>query len=204
MKQASTISQELRHTPLLANLNETEFRQLAEITRLQEFKPGDLIMQHGETTQDLWLVLEGTCEVFKPVGNHGDTLVLAVLHRHAILGEMSFFHRAPHSASVRAQTGVKLLQIKRSDYDELIQDGASVAFKLAFNVVETLAERLRRMDQWVEELIYNKPPTEPVPAAAPIAKPQAPQPTRLIPAEALDSGSEWSSFRQKLFTEWNL
>jgi CRP-like cAMP-binding protein len=180
----------LRHIPLLSNLNETEYRQLAEITHLVEFRPGETVLRYGETTQDLWLILEGTCEVYKP-GINGDPLVLAVLEPHSILGEMSFFHKAPHSASVRAKSPLKLLRISRCDYDELIQDGAPVAFKLAYNVVATLAERLRRMDQWVEDLVKSRSRSE---TAS----------TSVSALEAEEPASEWNDFRTKLFTGWNL
>jgi CRP-like cAMP-binding protein len=91
---------------------------------------------------------------------------------------MSFFHPAPHSADVRARSPLKLLQITHADYADMIQDGIWAAFKLAYNVVQQLAERLRRMDEWVAELANN-------PSAA-------------------GNVPEWSRFRSKVFDGWTL
>src|SRR5690606_26658535 len=107
-----------------------------------------------------------------------DSLVLAVLKPYAHFGEMSFFHPAPHSADVRAASAAKGLQVAQSDYADMMQEGVGAAFKLAYNVAQELAGRLRRMDDWVAELASN-------PSAA-------------------ASVPEWSRFRNKMFNGWSL
>jgi hypothetical protein len=91
---------------------------------------------------------------------------------------MSFFHPAPHSASVRAKTPLRVLRVERAHYDELAKGGCPGAYKLACNVVACLAERLRRMDEWTASLLAE---------------------------DALDRRvPEWNEFRQKLFRGWSL
>src|SRR5436190_12745572 len=112
----------LRRIPLFHNLNESEFRQIAEVIRLRDFAPGDYVIRQGDQSRDLWIVLEGECEVvrrLKPGEQQApqqDAIVLAVLQPLSHFGEMSFFHPAPHSADVRARSPLKLLQITHSDY----------------------------------------------------------------------------------------
>ena len=173
----------LRRIPLLHNLNESEFRQIADVIRVRTFNPGDYIIRQGDTSRDLWIVLEGQCEVVRrltpenPTGE-GESLSLAKLEPYHHFGEMSFFHPAPHTADVRARSPLKLIQLTHSDYADMIQEGIWAAFKLAYNVVQQLAERLRRMDEWVAELANN------------------PQAAANVP--------EWSRFRNKLFDGWTL
>ncbi|MBX7169207.1 MAG: cyclic nucleotide-binding domain-containing protein [Pirellulales bacterium] len=142
--------------PVLAGLNETERRQLAHAARLLEFLPGQEIMAEGADTRELWILLSGRCQVLKR-RRAGITLprpvVLATLEPYQHFGEMSFFHAAPHSAAIVAETAVQLLCLDRSEFDELISDGACAPYKLAFNAMSTLADRLRRMDDWITELI---------------------------------------------------
>lgn len=185
----------LRKLPLCRNLNETECRQIAEICRQVSFKPGDCVLKCGDQSQNLWVLLEGHCDVVKPrdpEDPYGEGLKLNSLEPFAIFGEMSFFHKAPHSANVVAKTPLKLLCIQRRDYDDLIRDGAWGAYKLAFNAVEILAERLRRMSDWVAEL--TKQPIAAVPPAIALA----PQPA------SEQRVSEWGAFRDRLFANWNL
>jgi CRP/FNR family transcriptional regulator, cyclic AMP receptor protein len=173
----------LRRIPLLSNLNESEMHQIADVVRVRDFAPCEYVIRQGDQSRDLWIVLEGDCEVvrrLKPAedGKEQEALILARLEPLAHFGEMSFFHPAPHSADVRARSALKLLQITHADYADMIQEGINAAFKLAYNVVQQLAERLRRMDEWVAELANN-------PAAA-----------ANVP--------EWSRFRNKVFDGWAL
>jgi CRP/FNR family transcriptional regulator len=174
----------LRRIPLLAGLNESELHQIADNLRLRDFSAGEYVIRQGDQSRDLWIVLEGQCEVvrrLKPSENNhapSESLVLAVLEPLAHFGEMSFFHPAPHSADIRARGPLKLIQITHADYADMIQEGIWAAFKLAYNVVQQLAERLRRMDEWVAELANN------------------PQAAANVP--------EFSRFRNKLFDGWTV
>jgi CRP-like cAMP-binding protein len=185
MMTLSVSAETLRKIPLFDNLNESECRQLAEISRAEELPAGARIMEQGGNTQNLWVLLEGECDVLRREAKDSNApeVKLATLGPNSVFGEMSFFHAASHSASVEAATPVKLLRIERGDYDELILDDALSAYKLAYNAVGSLAERLRRMDDWVARLV------------------------RQTGSEAVGTSerkTEWSQFRDRLFQRWNL
>lgn len=141
----------LRGLPLFANLSEAECNQLATVAEEHEFPTGETVLSQGKTSQNLWVLLDGTCEVFRVTPD--EEIVLAELPALSVFGEMSFFHAAPHSASVRAKTRVRLLRFERTKFDGLLAEGSPSAYKLAVNVVSTLAERVRKMDDWVVELM---------------------------------------------------
>ncbi|HEY2146995.1 MAG TPA: cyclic nucleotide-binding domain-containing protein [Pirellulales bacterium] len=171
----------MQDIPLFRLLNQTERRQLAEITQIKVYKPGDLILEQGKESRNLWVVVEGKCEVVRHIDRDSDreSVLLATLEPYSQFGEMSFFQPAPHSADVRAQARVKLLRIAHVDYQDLIDEGIYAAFKISHTAVETLAQRLRRMDDWVAELLAHKPDGD-------------------------NHVSEWNTFREKLFDRWNL
>ncbi len=170
----------LRQIPAFRNFNESECQQLLDIAQEKVFAPGEKVLEQGQSSQNLWILLEGKCEVVKESQRDG-AVVLAQLDAFNLFGEMSFFSPAPHSANVLAKTPVRLLCISRTDYDDLIREGIGAAYKLAYNVVENVANRLRRMDEWVAELTAGD--------------------ERFNPAEKLP---EWRRFRDKLFNGWNL
>lgn len=168
----------LEQIPLFHGLTAAECSQLMEIAVSRTFQPGEVVLQQGGKSQELWVLLEGTCEVFKEAEGGRPAFVLATLEPFSNFGEMSFFHAAPHSASVRASSRVKLLCIGRGRFDELSRREPVLAYKLASNTVGGLADRLRRMDQWVGDLLSKD------------AAEQRP--------------SEWSQLRDKLFESWTL
>jgi len=175
----------LRQVPIFRDLTDAECTRLGEAVEFLEYKPGDVLLYEDGSDRHLWVVLSGVCEVvrFADAHDNGDQepVVLATLEPHSQFGEMSFFRAAPHSASVRATTPVRLMRISRKDYDRLVEEGSAAAYKLACNAIESLADRLERMDEWVEELVRTSPKSSSTP---PIG--------------------EWESFRQRLFTSWNI
>ncbi len=167
--------------PAFRNFNESECHQVADIALQVMFAPGEKVIEQGKTSQNLWIVCEGKCQVIKDSKDNGP-LLLAELEPHSLFGELSFFSPAPHSASVVAKTPLKLLRIARTDYDDMICDGVVAAYKLAYNIVESVSTKLRRMDEWIAELAGDHDVERPT-------------------AEKLP---EWRQFRNKLFNGWNL
>ncbi len=53
----------LRRIPLLNGLNESEFRQIADVVRQREFAPGEYVIRQGDQSRDLWIIVSGQCEV---------------------------------------------------------------------------------------------------------------------------------------------
>lgn len=146
----------LQQIPLLKGLTESECRQLMEVAATVEYQPGEIVLHQGQRGQRLWILLEGKCEVFVPATNGNASrqlVVLATLDAFSNFGEMSFFDGAPHSASVRAQTPVRLWRIDREPFDLLLNKQSPAAQKLVLNTVDSLAGRLRRMDEWVADLV---------------------------------------------------
>ncbi len=168
----------LARVPALRGLNAGERHQLQEIGREKTFEPGERVLVQGKTSQFLWFVLEGQCQVVRDT-THDGPVVLAELGPLQLFGEMSFFSPAPHSANVVAKTAIRLLCIDRSDYDDLIRDNVPAAYKLAYNIVEGVAAKLRRMNDRLAELSAEQDGQD-------------------------DRHLEWRQFRDRLFKGWSL
>lgn len=169
----SITADRLAHIPLFDGMNAAQLEHLTSILSVVRFEAGDEVLAQGANGQSLWVVLDGKCRVLARAPNDCEAVVLADLEPPAHFGEMSFFHYAPHSASVRAVTAVELLRLQRDDFDRFIDSGDLAAYRLAMNVLDEMADRLRRMDQWVTELVCKQHDRRQV--------------------------SEWSRFRQTLF-----
>ena len=85
----------------------------------------------------------------------------------------------PRTPPTFAQTSVKLLRIAHVDYQDMLDKGIGAAYKLSYTAVESLAQRLRRMDEWLGQLLADHP-------------------------EGDDHVREWNTFREKLFNRWSL
>jgi len=162
----------LANLPIFHGLSESQQNELLAHAKHVQVDAGEQIITQGHLKQNLWFILAGRCQVIRHTEN-GCHLKLAELEPYTHFGEMSFFHAATHSADVIAESKMELLRLAREDFDKLCEAGNPVVFQLTLNCVEQLADRLRRTDQWITELVCqeNHKPTP----------------------------SEWTTFRELIF-----
>ncbi len=162
----------LAELPIFRGMDADQRHEALSMAQHVEVGPGEKLITQGKLVQNLWFILSGRCEVRRRT-SAGRELKLAELGPRTQFGEMSFFHASPHSADVIALSDMELLRLSREDYDRLCESGNPVAFKLALNSLEQLAERLRRTDQWITDLVTQE--------------------------GAHPTVSEWTSFRELIF-----
>lgn len=141
----------------------------------QRFAAGTQILEEGAGVQALWIILEGECVVSRNCGN-GNDRELARLKAGDVFGEMSFIRTAPHSANIFAKTDVFTCAWKRDDFLKLTDQNPRAGFQIAANIAAVLAERIRRMDQWMCELMEQP--------------------------DAQQHRNEWEHFRSAVYTNW--
>lgn len=165
----------LSKCPLFRGMTLAEREELAGLLDVCQYAPGDAILTEGDSIQRMWILLSGQCRVTKKNPSGGEQQ-LSLLEPFGVFGEMSFFQPAPHSASVKAVTAVETLCLSRARYDMLLRVGSFAAYKLAFNTMSVLIERLRKMDDWVAGVMRENNNSQHI--------------------------EEWRDFHSKLYTGW--
>ena len=132
----------LRHVPLFASLPGNEIEILASTLIPREEQAGSLLFKEGEREGRCYILLEGEVEIIKALGS-GDERLLAVRGPGSTLGEMSLFSKEHvRTASVRAKTHLKVLEMRQEDLDSLLHRQPSLAYEL----VRTLSKRLEESE----------------------------------------------------------
>ena len=144
--------------PLFHGMTPAEREEIVSLLEPQSFHPEATILSEGPTLQCLWILMRGTVRVIKELSN-GHIQELTRLEPLSVFGEMSFFAPAPHSASVQAVSEVEVSRLSREKYDMLLRIGSLAAYKLAYNTVGVLSERLRHMDELAANLGDGMPKT---------------------------------------------
>ena len=133
-EQAALIAQ----IPVFSSLPHPELVRLAEMLQEREFAAGAVLLQEGERDDHFYILLEGEAEVIKALGT-SDERLLALRARGAIFGEMSLFNpQGRHTASVRARTAARALEMTRQDFDALLHRRPT----LAYDMVREMSRRL--------------------------------------------------------------
>jgi CRP/FNR family cyclic AMP-dependent transcriptional regulator len=110
------------------------------------YKDGEVLCREGDKGDHLYIIQRGTVEVVTSNGDHETSL--ATLCEGAIIGEMAIFEKEPRSATVRAVGEVLALTVDRKNLLRRVSEDPTLAFRL----IRTLSERVRRLTITVRDL----------------------------------------------------
>src|SRR2546427_4686774 len=120
----------LKQVALLESLPPDEVKYLAEILHHREFRAGTVFIQEGEIADHFFILLEGQIEIIKALGTANER-VLDVDEAGSFIGEMGLINPGSRrTASVRARTPVRLLEMTRADFDALLHRQPGLAVKM--------------------------------------------------------------------------
>ena len=113
---------------------------LSESGYLLDVKGGDLITRAGIGQREMFVILEGACEV------EGAGKRIALLEKGDLFGEIAFFSESgERTATVRALSNCKLLVLRQKFMDELVRNDPEAACQILLNVSRIMAERMGGM-----------------------------------------------------------
>ena len=131
----------LRNLPFLEGARPDVMERLAEVALERRFRPGQVILQEGAASRELYLIVEGLVEVVK--GRAAAEMELARRDPGDFFGEMGFIEGSPRFATVRALEPTRVLEFSAHDMRAALA-GQPL---LLYNTVRALSARLREADQ---------------------------------------------------------
>ena len=131
--------------PLFRDLTEEELKRLLSAGRVREYAPGQRIIEEGQPSRELFILLSGKVSV--EVGG----VPLAEIRSVSPVGEMGVVDGEVRSADVVAMESLKVLAIKKEDFDRIIWEDKALGIKVHRNLVIVLSRRIREMDDTVRK-----------------------------------------------------
>jgi CRP/FNR family cyclic AMP-dependent transcriptional regulator len=107
---------ELRNVSFFAGFEPAELERVAELADEVEALPGAVIIDQGRVGQECFVVLEGQATV-----HVGDDLV-ATIGPGTMIGEMALVDHRPRSASVIAESPMRLVAFDTDDFKRLLTE----------------------------------------------------------------------------------
>jgi CRP-like cAMP-binding protein len=134
------------------HLSEAEARELFMISRRERFQSGEKLFEEGSAPNSLFLIADGTVDIVKRM--QGDAVhVLASHGEGAIVGEMSLLLQEKRSASaVVTSASATVLCIAWRDFNELLGQNPTVAYKLMYALARLLSMRLKNINVRIADL----------------------------------------------------
>jgi CRP-like cAMP-binding protein len=116
----SRLTDLLEGMDLFAELGDQELARVARLLREQKFAENDVIFSQGDPGDDgLYIVSEGRVRI-ATADQFGRERVLAFYGPGEFFGDMAVLTGAPRSATATASSDVRLLQLRKDDFDSLV------------------------------------------------------------------------------------
>lgn len=137
----------LEKSPLFATLD-AEILQFLEQGTVVSFCPKNTyILNQGEASSNLYMVLEGRVKVFV-ANDDGREMTLDYLSANETFGELALLDGETRSANVMTVEETKIAMLSRQHFLACLSSSPSVAI----NMMKILATRLRSMTNQIENL----------------------------------------------------
>jgi serine/threonine protein phosphatase PrpC/CRP-like cAMP-binding protein len=128
----------LRSLKILSGIRDDEraLLKLQGILTFRKAQAGDVIVQQGSPSDEMFVVLSGKTEV------RADGKAVAARGPGEVIGEMGFFDGRLRSATVVAVQSTELMSIQRWEFDALVQQDWRMGYRILEAVVVALAGKL--------------------------------------------------------------
>jgi CRP/FNR family transcriptional regulator, cyclic AMP receptor protein len=159
------MGQDVRSAPLFAALDEEAANALRSTMREIRLRRGQILFAEGDPGDRLYVIAEGKVKLGMRSGDGRENL-LAVLGPNQMFGELSFFDPGPRNATATAVTDAHLLELGHEDLEPWLTGRPEVARQM----LTALAQRLRRTNEAVGDLVFSDVPGRVAKALGDLAK----------------------------------
>lgn len=147
MGKKDTSHEMLSNIDLFSSLDSESLKLLHEKMKLVEFKQNEEICSEGDTGDRMYVVVSGELRILKK-GAGGQPVEIALLKKGEVAGIMSLFEEEPRSATMQACGQVRLLEIDKETFQELLDNSPAISRA----IMAALSKYLRHQTQVVTEL----------------------------------------------------
>jgi CRP-like cAMP-binding protein len=110
------------------------------------YRDGEMIFREGEKGESMYVIQAGKVRIQRDSAE--GNLTLCVLESGEIFGEMALFDRLPRSATAVASGDARILSVDRKKLFPTISKDPTLLFK----ILETMSQRIRRLDDEIAKL----------------------------------------------------
>ena len=147
----------LSDVDIFKGLDSPELDLLAKSAKKMAFAENKIIFKENEDGNKMYLILQGTVEIWKGEGEEIKGTRLARLKQGEIFGEMALFDNEPRSATAIASINheTKILCWNKKELSQVIQNNPKVGLKILTNVLQKVSHRLRIANEAIHTVLKS-------------------------------------------------
>ena len=144
---AVTETNMLDRVHLFSDLAPSDTRLLTEHSSTRTYPAHAVLINEGDQTDSLYVILEGKAKVFVSDEN-GKEAILNILSAGEYFGELALVDDAPRSASVMTMEPTKVMVVSKADFKSCLAKNP----EMAFNLIQALTKQVRSLTENVKSL----------------------------------------------------
>lgn len=133
--------QVVERCPLFREMRPSQIRKTVLLSDVQEYAPGELIVRQGEAASELYVLLEGSAEVWQSRSD-GSRYLLTSLSAGGVLGEIALVSDTRRIADVITAEPTKTLSLAWRDIQRIARHYPRISSQLFHNLSSIVGERL--------------------------------------------------------------
>ncbi len=145
--------QALSEIEIFQDLSDQEMEEMDRSTTMSTCEPGRVFYGPDEIGEVLFLLKKGRVQLYR-LSPEGKKLVVAILEKGAIFGEMSLVGQGMHNTFAEAVDECTLCVMSRMDVERIVEEKPQVALRF----LESMAIRLRKTEAKLEDLAFKSIP----------------------------------------------
>ncbi|HHC72596.1 MAG TPA: Crp/Fnr family transcriptional regulator [Thiotrichales bacterium] len=146
-KRFGAVTDILENIPLFSTLDPAEREAICSHTITKSYPRNTIIINEGDTTQSLYIILEGKVKVFLS-DSGGKEVTINMQGPGEYFGELALLDESPRSASIMTMEPSKFAIISKDDFDKVLTNNPTIALKL----IRELTGRIRHLTENVKNL----------------------------------------------------
>ena len=140
----------LRDVPLFADLKEEGLTRIVNDLRLREYAKDEVIFRQGDTSHEVYVIVEGKVRIFK-ISPSGSETSINIFSTHDVIGEFATIDDRPRSATAKAIVPTIVLQMRQDRflfYMQTMPDLSMAMVKLVISKIRWTAAYAETIAQY--------------------------------------------------------
>jgi CRP-like cAMP-binding protein len=131
---------------LFTGLSDEMLQQVAGMCQPKSYPAGSTIIERGAPSDHFYLIQEGTVKILTAPEDQAlsfSNAAMIILGTGQSIGEMGLIDSGPRSATVKANTDTRLLEINCQHFRELCEADINLGYQVMKNIAIDLSFKLR-------------------------------------------------------------
>jgi CRP-like cAMP-binding protein len=143
-------AQLVKGCPLFHEIYENEIEEIIADCYVASFEPGDAIIEQGDESTDICVLLEGEADV--TVSKGGKEIKIVTLNKGDLFGEMVLINETKRTANIIAKTHCDVLVMTYDNFYHFFNKNPKVFALMVLNVTRLITKRLKNSNLIIEQL----------------------------------------------------